>query len=104
SHARPQGRPAVEVQGRRGRRLGPRGEGRLHARRGGVEGAPPGTGSQGQVVAMMTTHWKLLTPSQFEHERRALDFVRARLPDHEPYRAWANFEFTAGDGALYDAA
>jgi serine/threonine protein kinase len=51
---------------------------------------------------MMTAHWKILTPSQFEHERRALDFVRAGLPDHEPYRAWANFEFTAGDGALYE--
>jgi serine/threonine protein kinase len=51
---------------------------------------------------MMTAHWKVLTPSQFEHERRALDFVRAGLPDHEPYRAWANFEFTASDGALYE--
>jgi serine/threonine protein kinase len=50
----------------------------------------------------MTTHWKILTPSQFEHERRALDFLRAGLPDHEPYRAWANFEFTASDGALYE--
>jgi serine/threonine protein kinase len=51
---------------------------------------------------MMTTHWKIVTPSQFEHERRALDFVRADLPDHEPYRAWANFEFQSGDGALYE--
>jgi hypothetical protein len=51
---------------------------------------------------MMTNHWKILTPSQFEHERRALDFVRAGLPDHEPYRAWANFEFLASDGALYE--
>jgi hypothetical protein len=51
---------------------------------------------------MMTAHWKILTPSQFEHERRALDFVRAGLPDHEPYRAWANFEFQSNDGALYE--
>ena len=51
---------------------------------------------------MMTNFWKIITPSQFEHERRALDFVRAGLPDHEPYRAWANFEFTASDGALYE--
>jgi hypothetical protein len=34
-----------------------------------------------QVVAMMTAYWKILTPSQFEHERRALDFVRAGLPE-----------------------
>ena len=51
---------------------------------------------------MMTAHWKILTPSQFEHERRALDFVRAGLPDHDPFRAWANFEFTSADGALYE--
>jgi hypothetical protein len=51
---------------------------------------------------MMTNFWKIITPSQFEHERRALDFIRAGLPDHEPYRAWANFEFLAGGGALYE--
>src|SRR3954447_4551356 len=51
---------------------------------------------------MMTNFWKIITPSQFEHERRALDFIRAGLPDHEPYRAWANFEFTSADGSLYE--
>jgi hypothetical protein len=50
----------------------------------------------------MNQHWKVLTPSQFEWERRALDFVRAGLPDHDPYRAWANFEFQTADGALYE--
>jgi hypothetical protein len=29
-----------------------------------------------------------------------LDFVRDRWPDHEPYRAWANFEFIALDGSI----
>src|SRR4051812_5225182 len=51
---------------------------------------------------MSDKYWKVLTPSRFEHERRALDFVRAGLPDHEPFRAWANFEFQSGDGALYE--
>jgi hypothetical protein len=51
---------------------------------------------------MMANNWKIITPSEFEHERRALDFVRAGLPDHEPYRAWANFEFQTADGALYE--
>src|SRR4051812_14685203 len=51
---------------------------------------------------MMQRHWNVITPSQFEHERRALDFIRAGLPDHDPYRAWANFEFQAADGALYE--
>ena len=28
-----------------------------------------------------------------------LEQVRERLPDHDPYRAWSNFEFIAGDGS-----
>ena len=51
---------------------------------------------------MMQKHWTLVTPSEFPHERRALDFVRAGLPDHDPYRAWANFEFQTSEGALYE--
>src|SRR3954463_13518941 len=51
---------------------------------------------------MMKTRWDTIAPSPYPWERRALDFVRAGLPDHEPYRAWANFEFLAGDGALYE--
>ena len=51
---------------------------------------------------MMTAHWTTITPSQYPWERAALDFVRAGLPDHEPYRAWANFEFQAPDGAIYE--
>lgn len=46
--------------------------------------------------------WKIITPSQYEWERRALDFVRAGLPNHDPYRAWANFEFQSHDGAIYE--
>ena len=35
--------------------------------------------------------------------RQRLDFVSApSLPGHEPYRAWANFEFQAPDGAIYE--
>jgi hypothetical protein len=46
--------------------------------------------------------WKEVTPSQFPWEREALAFVRERLGDHEPYRAWSNFEFIADDGAIYE--
>ena len=46
--------------------------------------------------------WKIITPSQYEWERRALDFIRAGLPNHDPYRAWANFEFQSHDGAIYE--
>ena len=44
--------------------------------------------------------WQAITDSEFPWERDALAFVRDRLPDHEPYRAWSNFEFIAGDGSI----
>ena len=51
---------------------------------------------------MEPPRWNIITPSQYEWERRALDFVRAGLPNHDPYRAWANFEFQSHDGAIYE--
>lgn len=51
---------------------------------------------------METPRWNIITPSLYEHERRALDFIRAGLPDHDPYRAWSNFEFVTSDGAIYE--
>src|SRR5262245_61452106 len=51
---------------------------------------------------MESPRWKIITPSQYEHERRPLDFLRDGLPDHDPYRAWSNFEFQADDGAIYE--
>jgi serine/threonine protein kinase len=44
--------------------------------------------------------WVEVSKSEFPWEREALAFVRERLPDHEPYRAWANFEFIAADGSI----
>lgn len=38
--------------------------------------------------------------SPWLHEREALAFVRTRLPDYEPYRAWSNVEFIADDGTV----
>ena len=51
---------------------------------------------------MEPPRWNIITPSQYEWERRGLDFIRAGLPDHDPYRAWANFEFQTNDGAIYE--
>jgi serine/threonine protein kinase len=51
---------------------------------------------------MEPPRWKIITPSQYEWERRGLDFIRTGLPDHDPYRAWANFEFQTPDGAIYE--
>jgi serine/threonine protein kinase len=49
---------------------------------------------------MSSARWKQITPSQFPWEREALDYVREHLPDIDPYRAWANFEFIADDGTI----
>lgn len=46
--------------------------------------------------------WTTVSDSPHDHEREALAFLRRRLPDRDPYRAWANFEFVAPSGALYE--
>ena len=38
--------------------------------------------------------------SSFAHEKEALAFVKESLPAYEPFRAWANLEFIAGDGSV----
>src|SRR3954453_17553763 len=62
----------------------------------------PQVKEDGAFADMMKQHWNTITPSQYPWERAALDVVRAGLPDHEPYRAWANFEFQSPDGAIYE--
>ena len=49
---------------------------------------------------MKSARWTEITPSEYAWEREALDYVRARLPDSEPFRAWSNFEFIAEDGSI----
>lgn len=49
---------------------------------------------------MKLGRWQEISPSQFAWEREALAYVREALPDHEPYRAWSNFEFIADDGTI----
>jgi Nuclease-related domain len=41
-----------------------------------------------------------VTEPQFPWERSALTYLRERLPDQEPFRAWSNFEFIAEDGSI----
>lgn len=53
-------------------------------------------------MAISDGRWTAIAPSQYPWEREALDFVRERLPDHEPYRAWSNFEFIADHGRIYE--
>lgn len=45
-------------------------------------------------------HWTEVSPSRFPWEQEALAFLRAKLPDHEPWRAWTNFQFLALDGSV----
>ncbi|MBN8431453.1 BREX system serine/threonine kinase PglW [Microbulbifer salipaludis] len=48
----------------------------------------------------MDNFWKQITPSDYAWEREALAYAKELLPDHDPYRAWANFEFIALDGSI----
>jgi serine/threonine protein kinase len=49
---------------------------------------------------MKTGRWTAVSQSAFEWEREALDFLRQHLPDHEPWRAWSNFEFIDDEGRV----
>ena len=49
---------------------------------------------------MSSPFWQAITESNFPWERDALEFVRTRFHDREPYRAWTNFEFIADDGSI----
>ena len=51
-------------------------------------------------MAISSDRWKEISHSRFPWERDALDFIRQRLPDCDPYRAWSNFEFIALDGSV----
>jgi serine/threonine protein kinase len=46
--------------------------------------------------------WTTVTRSEHDHERAGLEFIRRRLEDREPFRAWSNFTFVAKDGKLYE--
>ena len=49
---------------------------------------------------MKTGRWSEVTESQYPWEREALSYLREKLPDSEPFRAWSNFEFVADDGSI----
>ena len=53
-------------------------------------------------MGMKPPRWSIITPSEYPWEQDALDFVREQLPDHDPYRAWSNFEFQTPDGAIHE--
>ena len=51
-------------------------------------------------MGMKSTRWKEISQSEYAWEQEALEFIKERFPDREPYRAWTNFEFIADDGSI----
>src|SRR5262245_14353963 len=49
---------------------------------------------------MRSGRWTAVAESSFAWEREALEFIRDHLPDHEPWRAWSNFEFVDDQGRV----
>jgi serine/threonine protein kinase len=49
---------------------------------------------------MKPPRWTVVSPSAYEWEREALEFLREHLPDHDPWRAWSNFEFVDDEGRV----
>jgi serine/threonine protein kinase len=49
---------------------------------------------------MKAPRWTAVSQSAFAWEREALDFARGYLPDHDPWRAWSNFEFIDDEGRV----
>lgn len=46
--------------------------------------------------------WVEVSPSEFGHEAQGLTYLRDRLPDETPYRAWTNFEFRDSQGRWHE--
>ena len=49
---------------------------------------------------MKQPRWTVVSPSAYEWEREALEFLREHLPDYEPWRAWSNLEFVDDEGRV----
>jgi len=49
---------------------------------------------------MNLPRWTAVSQSPFAWERDAFEFARIHLPDHEPWRAWSNFEFIDDEGRV----
>lgn len=51
-------------------------------------------------MALSSNRWTVISPSEYQWERDALEYIRESLPDNESYRAWSNFEFISDDGSI----
>jgi hypothetical protein len=44
--------------------------------------------------------WTAISDSNFVWEREALEWLRTRLPNRDPWQAWSNFEFIDEEGKV----
>ena len=51
-------------------------------------------------MSMSANRWKVIAESSFPWERDALEWLRAQLPDREPWSVWTNFEFIDDQGKV----
>jgi serine/threonine protein kinase len=52
------------------------------------------------TMAMTPPRWQAIAESAFPWERDALEWLRALLPDRDPWHAWTNFEFIDDQGKV----
>ena len=51
-------------------------------------------------MTMTAPRWMAIAESQFPWEREALGWLRAQLPDRDPWHVWTNFEFIDDEGKV----
>ncbi len=51
-------------------------------------------------MALSPHRWKRVTESAFPWEAEALEYIRAALPDCDPYCGWTNFSFISDSGSV----
>jgi serine/threonine protein kinase len=51
-------------------------------------------------MSMSGNRWQVIAESNFPWEREALEWLRARLPDRDPWGVWTNFEFIDDEGKI----
>jgi len=51
-------------------------------------------------MSMAGNRWHIIAESNFPWEREALEWLRAKLPDRDPWNVWTNFEFIDDEGKI----
>ena len=51
-------------------------------------------------MTLSAARWHVIAESNFAWEREALDWLRAQLPDRDPWHVWTNFEFIDDEGKV----